>query len=269
MSDTRTQPRYLVAVSGTITGWDKPQEKLAKAFKESQFILFSQSIVKLAAKGDKRPHYEVFVRLQEEEQNLVPPGTFLPFLQHFDLGPQLDRYVVRKLLTWYRMVQPEKWGIAHLNICNETWADPNFGAFIKEELKRNQIGGDFLCFEFPGEQAAQAPGAISMAQGLIKSGCQISVGAMDDGGIPFGPIKDLGATFLKIGGRLVQELAHDKVVAAEVKTAAHACRSFGVHTIAQHVEDAPTLSLLRKLEVTFAQGYGISRPGPLGNPAKL
>jgi EAL domain-containing protein (putative c-di-GMP-specific phosphodiesterase class I) len=37
-----------------------------------------------------------------------------------------------------------------------------------------------------------------------------------------------------------------------------------VQTIAQSVENAPTLNALRKLDITFAQGYGISRPSPLG-----
>ena len=62
----------------------------------------------------------------------------------------------------------------------------------------------------------------------------------------------------------MQELARNEATVAEVRTAANACRSFDVQTIAQSVEDAPTLNALRKLDITFAQGYGISHPSPLG-----
>lgn len=266
MPDVESEERYLVSVAGTISGWDKPQEKLSRAFSQNEFILFSQSIVKLAPGGDKGTHFEVFVRLQEEERHLIPPGSFLPMLEYFNLGPELDRYVVRKLLAGYSVMRREQRGIAHLNLCSGTLADPDFCSFVGAELKRNKIGGDSLCFEFPGKESNYPASAVAMAEGLRKIGCRISVGAMDDENIPFRPIKELGASYLKIGGRLIQELAHNEAAVAEVKTAAHACRSFDVQTIAQHVENAPTLNLLRKLNVSFAQGYGISRPGPLHKP---
>lgn len=267
MSSDEADDRYLVSVAGTIGGWDEPRDKLDRAFSQNEFILFSQSIVKLVAGGDKRAHFEVFVRLQEEEQHLIPPGTFLPILEHFNLGSALDRYVVSKLLAGYRTIRREqRGGVAHLNMCAATLADPDFGNFVGAELKRNEIGGDALCFEFPGKETSYPASAIALAEGLRKIGCGISVGAMDDENIPFRPIKELGAHFLKIGGRLIQDLARDQAIEVEVKTAAHACRSFDVQTIAQNVEDAPTLNMLRKLQISFAQGYGISRPAALGIP---
>ena len=40
-------------------------------------------------------------------------------------------------------------------------------------------------------------------------------------------------------------------------------RGFGLQTVAEGVEDAETLELLRALGVDFAQGYHIARPAPL------
>lgn len=255
---------YLVNVTSTMSGWDRPQEKLRKAFVQNEFILFGQTIIKLAAGGEKRAHFEVFVRLQEEERHLIPPGSFLPMLEYFNLGPTLDRYVLRKLLASHRSLKPEQRGVAHLNLCGDTLADLDFCLFVAEELKRNKLPGELLCFEFPGKEVNYPASAATLAEGLKTIGCQISVGAMDDGEIPFRPIKELGASFLKIGGRLTQDLAESDATAAEVKMAVNACRSFDVRTIAQNVENAPTLNLLRKLDITFAQGYGIARPAPLG-----
>ena len=264
MSNGEPEETYLVSVADTTSGWDKPQAKLRRAFAQNEFILFSQSIIKLAPGGEKRAHFEVFIRLQEEEQHLIPPGSFLPMLEYFNLGPILDRYVLRKLLGAYRSIKPEKRGVAHLNLCGDTLADPDFCAFVQEELRRTETAGELLCFEFPGKEINYPASAVVLAEGLKRIGCQISVGAMEDGEIPFRPIKDMGANFLKLGGRLMQELASNEATVAEVRTAANACRSFDVQTIAQSVEDAPTLNALRKLDITFAQGYGISHPSPLG-----
>jgi EAL domain-containing protein (putative c-di-GMP-specific phosphodiesterase class I) len=264
MSNEKTEGGYLVSVAGTASGWDKPQEKFAKAFAQSEFILFSQSIVKLVASEDRRPHFEIFVRLLEEEKHLIPPGSFLEMLEQLNLGPELDRYVVRKLLAWHRSLRPELRGVAHLNLCSSTLGDPAFCAFVGEELKKSQIGADALCFEFPGHESNYPASAAALAEGLAKVGCRISVGAMDDESIPFRLLKDLNANVLKIGGRLIRELADNEEAAEEVKAAAGACRSINVLTIAQGVESAPTLNALRKLNVNYAQGYGISRPGPLG-----
>jgi EAL domain-containing protein (putative c-di-GMP-specific phosphodiesterase class I) len=42
-----------------------------------------------------------------------------------------------------------------------------------------------------------------------------------------------------------------------------------VQTIAQYVESAPTLTLLRKFDIDFAQGYGISKPVPWPKPRSV
>src|SRR4051812_13145207 len=170
--------RYLVAFNDSASGWDNSEDKIRKAFEHNEFILYGQPIVKLMAGGDRRPHFEVFVRLLEEEQNLLPPGTFLPMLEHLNLGPELDRYVVRKLVTWFGGRQAEKkLGVAHLNLCNETFADQDFCAYVEEELKQAQTGGDALCFEFPNGDTGDAGATLALAAGLRKLGCQISVGA--------------------------------------------------------------------------------------------
>lgn len=265
MVDEEGGGAYLVNVAGTMSGWDKPQEKLRKAFSQHEFVLYTQPIIKLAG-AEKRAHFEVFVRMLEEERQLLPPGSFFPMLEYYCLCPTLDRYVLRKLLAVYRKLKPEQRGVAHLNLCNPTLADPDFCEFVADELKRDAIPGELLCFEFPGKETNYPASAVTLAEGLKAIGCQISVGAMDDGEIPFRPIKELCANYLKVGGRLIQDLARSETTAAEVKTAAHACRSFDVLTIAQNVENAPTLNLLRKLEISFAQGYGIARPAPLAPP---
>lgn len=263
MTDDGGSGQYLLNVTATMSGWDKPQEKLRRAFTDNEFVLYTQPIIKIGKGTEKRGHFEVFVRLQEEEQRQLPPGSFLPMLEHYCLCPTLDRYVVRKLLAHSRALKPEQRSIAHLNICNATLADPDFCDFVAAEIYSTEVLPELLCFEIPGRETNYPASAVSLAESLKEIGCQISIGALDDDEIPFGALKDLGANYLKLGGRLVREIATSEATNAAVKTAVQACRSFDVQTIAQYVEDASTLNALRKAEVGFAQGYGIGRPAPL------
>lgn len=268
MSDMEAEQRYLVSLSGTVSGWDKPQEKFHKAFAENEFILYGQSILRLLPAGEKRPHFEVFVRLQEEEQQCVPPGTFLPMLEYYNLGPRLDRYVVQKLLELFVKRRSQEGAVAHLNLCDSTFADKDFCGFVGEELAKKQVPPECLCFEFQCKDSAYPASAQVLAEDLKKIGCRISVGAVEEESIGFASVKELQADFLKIGGNLIRDLASNDAAAVEVKIAARACRAFGVQTIAQYVESVPTLTLLRQLDIDFAQGYGISKPGPLVSAAK-
>ena len=38
---------------------------------------------------------------------------------------------------------------------------------------------------------------------------------------------------------------------------------FGIRTVAEGVEDAETLAVLKEYGVDYAQGYGLGRPAPL------
>ena len=262
MAETEVDQRYLVSLVGRISGWDNPHEKLRKAFAQDEFVLYSQSILKLGAGSERRPHFEIFVRLLEEEEQLVPPGSFLPMLEYCNLGPTLDRHVVTKLVATFGRRQPAQWGVAHVNLCASAFDDRDFCEHVAAELLKAAVPAECLCFEFPGTLADAPAHAKTLARDLKKIGCRIAVGAGESDGVDFAAVGELQADYLKFGGGLVRELPDNAVAAAQLKTAARACRGFHVQTIATHVESAPALKLLREFGVEFAQGYGIAKPVP-------
>jgi EAL domain-containing protein (putative c-di-GMP-specific phosphodiesterase class I) len=54
-----------------------------------------------------------------------------------------------------------------------------------------------------------------------------------------------------------------------VKAVVNLAKDFGQQTIAEGVEDERTLDLVRELDVDFAQGYYMGRPGPLDTAGLL
>jgi diguanylate cyclase (GGDEF)-like protein/PAS domain S-box-containing protein len=74
---------------------------LEQALDEDRFVLYAQRIQPLqrAATGMSA---EVLVRLVGKDGEMVTPGAFLPAAERFHLAARIDRWVLRRALTWLR-----------------------------------------------------------------------------------------------------------------------------------------------------------------------
>ena len=100
-------------------------------------------------------------------------------------------------------------------------------------------------------------------KGLVAMGFGV---ALDDFGTGFGSftyLKRLPIRFLKIDIDFVRDLVSNPHNQHLVRAIVGLARDFGYQTIAEGVEDAETLALLKELGVDLAQGYFLGRPAPL------
>jgi EAL domain-containing protein (putative c-di-GMP-specific phosphodiesterase class I) len=79
-------------------------------------------------------------------------------------------------------------------------------------------------------------------------------------------LKHLPIDYLKIDGEFVRGLASNPADRVVVKAMVDIARGLGMKTIAEFVEDAETVTLLRELGVDYSQGYHHGRPVPVGAP---
>ncbi len=94
-------------------------------------------------------------------------------------------------------------------------------------------------------------------------GCQL---ALDDFGTGYGAftyLKHLPVDVLKIDIEFVRDATTNPASRHLITAVVNLARSFDLTTVAEGVEDQPTLELLTQLGVDRAQGYHIGRPGPL------
>ena len=83
---------------------------------------------------------------------------------------------------------------------------------------------------------------------------------MDDFGSgvsSFGYLKNLALDFIKIDGGVVKYMATDTIGYAMVKSINDIAQVMGKKTIAENVA---IMACLVKIEVDYAQGYGIGKP---------
>jgi EAL domain-containing protein (putative c-di-GMP-specific phosphodiesterase class I) len=230
------------------------------AIEKGEFRLFCQLISPLAAHSAEAEHFEILVRLLEEEEGMMPPGAFFPLAEKYGLMPHLDRWVVQHVTEWatHRNAQDEKRksSMFFINVSGATMADPTFPDY--------GVPGALLCFEISSTELAINPPAVAdFAQRVRLCGCRIALSGFGKERIAFDQIRGFQVDFLKIDGSIVFDVLRSPVALAKVTAINRVAKAIGMKTVAELVENEETISRLREIGVDYAQGFGISRPQPL------
>jgi len=110
-------------------------DKLIAALKTGGFVLYAQKILALGTSPPERPFQEVLLRFKEEEEKLLPPGTFFPMLQEYRLLPYVDRWVVSRLASWIQESRSQNPGwqapANAVNLSEDTLREPKFSEFVR------------------------------------------------------------------------------------------------------------------------------------------
>jgi EAL domain-containing protein (putative c-di-GMP-specific phosphodiesterase class I) len=91
-------------------------------------------------------------------------------------------------------------------------------------------------------------------------GCQFALDDFGAGFSSFAYLKNLPVDKLKIDGAFVQGMAQSQIDQAMVQSMNQVAHALGKQTIAEYVEDAATLELLRGYGVDYAQGNYLGKP---------
>ena len=236
-----------------------------EALKQGQFTLFCQPIVPVASPAIDYKYLEIFVRFLEEEDKLIPPGTFFPILQAHHLTPLLDRWVVREVLRWATAKQGSQpdWHIPrfNINLADDTVCDKDFPAHVRDQLTATKIPPNRLWFEMTAAQMAKFPEAAKHTITNLKAlGCPIAVSDFSGAETVAKGYKDAGVQLVKLTGSVVRNIHKSQDALSKLEELNACCQKLAMLTIAESVEHAETLSVLRKIGVSFAQGFGIALP---------
>lgn len=139
---------------------------------------------------------------------------------------------------------------------------------VETTLENDDIDPTLITFEIT-ETAVMSDilGAARFTDRLKAIGCRF---ALDDFGTGYAALtylKYLPVRYLKIDMEFVQDLVESERSRAVVASIVGIAAGLGQSTIAEGVEDAATLLVLRELGVDLAQGFHIARPAPIARMA--
>ena len=267
IADPNGNAVYLNSLTEELSGWGDPPERIRQAIRNDGFDLYAQDIVALRADAPSANMKELLIRMRDEDQNLVPPGTFLPIAERFGLMPDIDRFVVRKALAVCvaagSSVNAASLPLLCINLARASIEDRSFPEFVARELQQSGVPGQALCFEIADNDAiACMSDAARLARELKPMGCRFSLDGFGRLGVVFDNIKTLPLDFLKIDGSIILQILRVPEAQAKVRAIQRVCKVIGIRTIAEMVESDEVKERLRAVEIDCAQGFGIAQPRP-------
>jgi PAS domain S-box-containing protein len=231
--------------------------RVQDALREERFVLYAQPILDLAT--DEVVQHELLLRMREPNGDIVGPGSYLQIAEEHNLIGDIDRWVIREASILAARGLP-----VELNVSGGSISDPELITHIEACLQETGADPALMVFEITETAlVSDEEAGRHFVQRVHELGCKL---ALDDFGTGYGGftyLKQLPVDYLKIDIEFVADLRTSQASLHVVQAVVNLARGFGMRTVAEGVEDAETLSLLKTLGVDYAQGYHIARPGPL------
>ncbi|MGQ0384854.1 MAG: EAL domain-containing protein [Gammaproteobacteria bacterium] len=244
-------------------------QRLQAALRDGFFELYVQPIEPTRPGATSGPAMEVFVRLHDDGQPVLP-AEFFPAAERYRLMSLIDRWVLGSALAALAAgaIRIPAGRSLSINVSGQTLVDATFLEFVVDELDRTGIAPSQICFEVAETSVIgnieQARRFIDVLHGM---GCRF---ALDDFGTDLGGfanLKQLPMDYLKIGGDFMRDLGRDSVNQAMVSAVVGMARTLNFRLVAEQVEDLAALEAARAMGIDFVQGHAIGRPRPLAPAA--
>jgi Amt family ammonium transporter len=238
--------------------------RISSAVEEERLELFFQPIIGISEeRGDNRGHYELLLRMRDENGELVSPDQFIPAAERYNLMSTLDRWVIRKALA--ELADREAEGEARytiaINLSGTSLSEDRFLSDVIKELEKQQLPHGAICFEITETAAiSNLSRVVHFMQTLKKLGCKFSLDDFGSGLSSFTYLKNLPVDYLKIDGQFIRNVVDDSVDESMVRAIWEVGHAMGIQTIAERVETKQVLEKLGSLGIEYAQGYYIARP---------
>jgi diguanylate cyclase (GGDEF)-like protein len=228
--------------------------------------------------GDLRLHYQTLVDLDRlrpagveglmrwtcPRRGVVPPSEFIPLAEESNLIMELGRWALaegaRQIARW----RPEFPALRmNLNIAPRQLLDRDFVPHVADVLQSSGVPARALTLELTETAMMNDPDTAAHQMRQLKElGVKLAVDDFGTGYSSLSYLRKFPVDELKIDRSFVGSLHEGSEDVAVVRTVIELGRALRLQTVAEGIEDADQLAVLRRLGCTLGQGYHLARPQP-------
>jgi len=236
---------------------------LRRALERHEFVLHYQPQIDLVTGTIFGA--EALVRWNHPELGLVPPGRFIPVAEESGLIVEIGTWVIdeacRQAMAWQRA------GLGPLSIAVNLSAvqfqRSDVTRVVSDALQTSGLPPELLELELTESMLMQhVDGVLPTLHSLKQLGVTLSIDDFGTGYSSLSYLKRFDIDKLKIDQSFVRDLATDPDDAAIVRAVIQMAHSLGLQTVAEGVETAAALQILKEFACDEAQGYYLARPMP-------
>lgn len=238
-------------------------QHIKDALENNNLILYCQSIMNIH--DSDKSHCEILLRLLNEKGEAVPPMSFIPAAERYEIMPDIDKWVITNTVEFIHENSRHLTNhIFTINLSGQSLGKKGFDNFVIDIFTTNNINPQSICFEITETAAiSNLTQAIEFMKSLKAIGCHFALDDFGSGLSSFNYLKNMPVDFIKIDGHFILDICSDKTDLAFVEAINRIGHIMGIKTIAEFVENKDVLNKLKDIGVNFAQGYYIDEPRPL------
>jgi diguanylate cyclase (GGDEF)-like protein len=247
-------------------------ERLRGAIERDELIVYYQPLVRLA--DERMVGVEALLRWQPIGERMVPPDRFIPEAEDSGLIVPIGTWVLREacrvVAGWHR----QNGAVVSVNVSPRQLRESDFAVRVLDALRDSGLPPQALILEITegvlvasGLVTEQAIGHLSV---LRERGVRVAVDDFGTGYSSLAYLRDLPIDHIKIDKSFMPAPGEpDPAARTLVKAIIDLAAGLRLSTIAEGVETAEQVVLLRELGCERAQGYFFARPVPEAQAAEL
>jgi len=228
--------------------------------KEDHFEVYYQP--KMNIRTGKLTGMEALVRFITPKKGIISPGVFIPIAEETGQIIEIGEVVLNKACR-----DVKKWlddglfsGRVAVNLSAKQFSLPDLTSRIDVILQKNELPSYFLELEITEGTVMDDPkDAIAIMRSLSARGIHL---AMDDFGTGYSSLaylKQFPLNTLKVDKAFIDDMKTERGrnMVDSIVTIAH---NLDLHVVAEGVEQAAQIEVLKKLHCETVQGYYYSKP---------
>ena len=232
-----------------------------KALDENRLKLAYQSIASL--EGDSRQHFDVLVRLMDEQGKELHASEFLPAAEKYGLMKNIDQWVLSRCMAIVAKRSGGKEAPSlFIKVSEDSIKDTEaYIRWVTELIKSYPLNNEEFVFEIQ-EMVLQnhVRKAKTITQALSDLGAGIAIDHFGTSPNSVQLIEHLPKiSYLKFHASYTQKF-NDKELQKRMSLLMEVAKQKKIKTIVSHVEDANVMARLWQMGVNYIQGYHVQEP---------
>ena len=234
--------------------------RVKEALANKEFEIYYQPVLSTA--NLRLRSFEALIRWPQSDGSFIPPGEFIPAIEHSRFFNNITRWVIRSAIQ-----QAKEWSAPspdfsmNINLSALDLHDGDLAIFIKHCAEEFEFAAERLTFEITESAIMSDRERAHKTIGEINElGARI---AMDDFGTGFSSLsllRDFPTQIIKLDTSFVTGMAKNPDDKSIIQAMINLGHNLGRVIVAEGVEDKATADSLTAMGCNFLQGYYFARP---------
>ncbi len=235
--------------------------ELHHALDRREFVLHYQPIVSLPE--GRLSAFEALLRWQHPERGLVRPDVFVPIAEETGLIVPLGRWVLeeacRSMRSWHGRFPHSAHVSVAVNLSGRQFEDDELVGSVADALERTRLDPQRLELEMT-ESVVMAKSHENAARlhALRELGIRLLIDDFGTGYSSLSSLRSFPLDCLKIDRTFVSRMEFEEEKCEIVRTIVALARTLRMEVVAEGIETAEELSMLRELGCEYGQGFYFS-----------